>query len=123
MKKADDWEIAVPVGKYNLIAYKERAGKHWKSYIPYVLDSKNGEDANTDMLMWLYGDSIKCGEYEIREADEALTKFTHTQFYCIDCSPKFGALCRVEFQQNGAPGYATLYDSRKRVCYGCCAER
>jgi len=120
MKKKDDWEVAAPVGKFNLIAYKEREGRMgWKTYIPYVLDYKDEEG----MLYWLYPESIKRGEYEIREADESLTNFTYVQFYCIDCSPKFGALCRVEFQQNGGTGYATLYESRERVCYACCAER
>lgn len=122
MKKSDEFKRAVPLAKFNLIYYTVTPSKRWRVSTPHVLDHTDDPATVELWVMSFYDASLRKGHFEIREASEDLTKFTHVQFYCKDCSPRFGALKRIEYSEH-ATGYSTLFDSEERVCYECCATR
>jgi hypothetical protein len=113
-------QVIKPEARFSLVAHHCESGKTYKVCTPYIVtDAENYATAE----FWFTGtfpEAFKRGDYEIREASDG--KFTHIQFYCVDCSPRFGSLKRLPYEYTGGTGYATTPEG-ERLCYDCAAKR
>jgi hypothetical protein len=125
MTKRDKFNVIVPKKAYTLIGFTWQLNRSGHPVVAtkYVQDETDYSDVAMDWTINKYHEALKLGHYVIYERDFShKTDFTHLHFWCVECSPKFGTLKRIEYAPHSV-GYATEFDSDKKVCYECCAVR
>jgi hypothetical protein len=109
-----------PEARFNLVTHDWQHSKQGSVGTPRIVAAVENYGSAEFWFTSTFRAAFERGEYEIQEASDG--KFTHIQFYCLDCSPKFSALKRIPYEYNGGTGYAT-YENEGRRCYECAGKR